>query len=111
MNEDDLVTGQRYRISAEVELVSGRSVARVKFEDGAMSYVHTSGFKWEKLLPAEPGLGSVVIDVDGDAWQRHPNGAFDWQMAGADGEDDINHSRTWAALNERYGPVKVVYTP
>ena len=87
MNEDDLVTGQRYRISAEVELVSGRSVARVKFEDGAMSYVHTSGFKWEKLLPAEPGLGSVVIDVDGDAWQRHPNGAFDWQMAGADGED------------------------
>ena len=107
MNEDDLVTGQRYRISAEVELVSGRSVARVKFEDGAMSYVHTSGFKWEKLLPAEPGLGSVVIDVDGDAWQNDPDG---WSLALRLVDSDL-YDWSWTRLNEEYGPVKVVYTP
>jgi hypothetical protein len=58
------------------------------------------------VVPPEPGAGSVVVDRDGDAWQRNavrPNSRDSWNMAG----DEANW--TWPDLNEFFGPLKVVY--
>jgi hypothetical protein len=52
--------------------------------------------------PAEPGERAVVVDRDGDAWQRRANA---WHLARHDGCSP----RDWAFLHEHFGPLKVVY--
>lgn len=47
-------------------------------------------------------FGSVVIDRDGDAWQRHPT--LGWELSGESGESS-------PILNSKYGPYSVAYTP
>ncbi len=55
-------------------------------------------------FPPEPPVGSVVIDNDGDAWQRNPEAAktqpgTEWVSAmGID-------PTSWAYLNETHGPI------
>ena len=47
-------------------------------------------------------FGSVVIDCDGDAWQRHPT--LGWELSGESGESS-------PVLNSKYGPYTIIYTP
>lgn len=46
--------------------------------------------------PDEPPLMAIVVDADGDAWQRK---RFGWAMTGCEGET------SWAKLNEEHGPI------
>jgi hypothetical protein len=57
----------------------------------------------EKLEEPEPPVGSVVLDVDGDAWQRLHTG---WGMVRADETASWNYVST-----EIGGPPKIIYTP
>lgn len=53
----------------------------------------------EKKVMKEPPMGSVVVDVRGSAWQRHPVG---WAVAGS----DMSWSYTWKQLlKELYSPM------
>jgi hypothetical protein len=54
----------------------------------------------------EPPPGSVVLDRDGDAWQRgrRPSGGEVWRIVGASPDNE------WADL-QNFGPLTVVYTP
>lgn len=56
-------------------------------------------------LPLEPSADSVVLDRDGDAWQRDPSGP-----EGPDGERWVGTASpvrlTWERLNNRYGPLR-----
>lgn len=57
---------------------------------------------------AEPPNRTVVIDRDGDAWQRDDREARDlpgWYSAGG------TAPLTWANLLRNYAPVRLVYTP
>lgn len=56
----------------------------------------------EKMDDPEPAVGSVVVDKDGDAWQRSGK---EWDSAVG------LSSREWSALSKWFGPAKVVYTP
>ncbi len=51
-------------------------------------------------IAPEPPPGSVVLDVDGTAWQGGPN----WSDAGGGGWYD------WQELNRLYGPLRIIYT-
>lgn len=59
----------------------------------------------------EPPDKSVVIDREGDAWQRDddsPDPDTRWMLAGS----DYTHTgRFWDDLTSIYGPVRLVYTP
>lgn len=64
----------------------------------------------QEVLPEEPTDGSVVIDQDGDAWQRRELGDT------PEGWSSVIHCSdlrgiTWADLVTKYGPVTVVYRP
>jgi hypothetical protein len=65
-------------------------------EDGKQSYdfVHT----FELIAPAEPPVGSVLVDSDGDVWHRISRG---WTVAGSD------FLGTWAELQVT-GPFTVL---
>lgn len=53
---------------------------------------------------ADPDAGAVVLDKDGDAWQRGSSG---WELAGTD-----EYCLSWNELNDRYGPLtRVVKVP
>jgi hypothetical protein len=53
----------------------------------------------EKKVMKEPPMGSVVVDIRGSAWQRHPVG---WAVAGS----DMSWSYTWKQLlKELYSPM------
>ncbi|MFB9529056.1 hypothetical protein [Nonomuraea roseola] len=58
----------------------------------------------QETLPEEPSARAVVVDCDGDAWQRSYDGL--WRMAG---ESVVGWD--WEALTRSYSPVQVVYTP
>lgn len=55
-------------------------------------------------LNPEPRLLAVVIDDDGDAWQRSADHGGQWVMAG----DDVPLS--WAELDVGYGPLELVWS-
>lgn len=50
----------------------------------------------------EPTFGSVVLDRDGDAWQRGEDD--DWTTFGA-------YAHLWADLLMDFGPLTVIYVP
>lgn len=55
----------------------------------------------------EPPLGSVVIDADGDAWQRRADDDWSCSFHGLmRGQYD---GQTWAALIAQHGPVVIVH--
>ena len=54
-----------------------------------------------RCLP-EPPVGSVVLDRDGDAYQR---GQHTWEGAAK------RYCVSWESLKNHYGPVRVIYTP
>ena len=47
----------------------------------------------------EPPMGSVVIDVRGSAWQRHPIG---WSMSGSDGSWSYSWKTLLKELHEKF---------
>ena len=47
-------------------------------------------------------VGTVVLDVDKDAWQRTHSGM--WELAG--GTDDLRET-----LSSRWAPYTIIYTP
>ena len=50
-------------------------------------------------LPEEPPVGSVVLDRDGDAWQRDGD---EWRWR--------SNRRSWATLNgAHYGPLRIIH--
>lgn len=53
----------------------------------------------------EPPPGSVVLDREGDAWQRSHGNYFGhrWWHCG--------QQFTWTELLDKYGPVRVIYDP
>lgn len=51
-------------------------------------------------LPPEPPEGSVVLDHEGDAWQRHGS----WRCP--NDKDDRVLERGWSLLNEEFGPLR-----
>jgi hypothetical protein len=61
----------------------------------------------EPPLPPEPPLGSVVLDRDGDAWQRGLTRRGNWCCTRNDGAED-----RWEDLWDGYGPlVRLVPDP
>jgi hypothetical protein len=56
----------------------------------------------------EPPLYAVVIDDDGDAWQRRNLGLNGWYSAMPSG---VYQERTWSDLVTSYGVKRIVYTP
>lgn len=73
--------------------------------EGAYTFPELTSYLRRTSLPLEPtSRGSLVIDSDGDLWvltkksERYP-----WSEAAGNG------SSSWEGLNERYGPVKVLY--
>lgn len=62
----------------------------------------------ELLAPAEPPVGSVVLDKVGDAAQRVNEGKVSWRYAVSEDEIDV---LTWSELVDHYGPVKILHTP
>jgi hypothetical protein len=110
-----------YRVSAVVEVLSeepfaGDTIVRVRAvvgDDGPRQfYLPKAAFDFEPTVvtPAEPEHGAVVIDADGDAWQ---NDEGEWSLAGAwlENGEGRHYRQTWDSVVERYGPLKVVYTP
>lgn len=69
----------------------------------------------ETFLADEPPVRSVVIDKDGDAWQRAPADMDDfdfdpnqpWMIAGGAREIDMD----WPSLNQTFGPLTTIHTP
>lgn len=55
------------------------------------------------LLHDEPNLKSIVVDNDGDAWQRCGVG---WRSGAA----GMMSTRTWKQLNEDFGPITFLYS-
>lgn len=56
-----------------------------------------------RALPPEPPVGSVVLDFDGDAWQRNGVG---WASP------EFRHGvQSWEGLNRDLGRLRVIYTP
>lgn len=59
-----------------------------------------------ELLTLEPSMGSIVVDRDGDAWQRmYRDDDLDdgvWKMAGDEG------AYTWERLSKTHGPLTVL---
>ena len=105
-----------YRITAEVEVraMLGSGNYQLILPGGRMTIVKPGAFEFEPVLGTEPAPGTVVIDRDGDAWQRDRWDEYGWQMSGADDQDDEEETTfnfTWSRLNEKYGPVKVIHTP
>lgn len=105
-----------YRITAEVEVraMLGSGNYQLILPCGRMTIVKPGEFEFEPVLGTEPAPGTVVIDRDGDAWQRDRWDEYGWQMSGADDQDDEEETTfnfTWSRLNEKYGPVKVIHTP
>lgn len=54
-------------------------------------------------MPEELPDGSVVLDSEGDAWQRDDDL---WRLAGGS-----EPGRTWPGLLQAYGPVRVLHVP
>lgn len=63
-------------------------------------------------LPAEPPASSVVLDKDGDAWQRKDSDGRRWAAAVfTQGVGELSRC-DWAGLNDLYGPlVRLVPDP
>lgn len=57
-------------------------------------------------LPAEPPYGSVVLDSDGDAWQRRGTGPEAWSCIVRDEEFQ---GFSWERLYRNHRPLKVAY--
>ncbi len=65
---------------------------------------------FDPVCRCQPPVGSVVLDVDGDAWQRHVdilNGDA-WHVAS---QQAFVGTSTWDTLSSKYGPLTVIYTP
>lgn len=59
-------------------------------------------------LPPEPRPGSVVLDKDGDAWQREHGNDRPWAAAVfTQGVSEITRA-DWAYLNDAYGPLRLL---
>lgn len=105
--------GERYRLpealgGGEVEVLHGfarlEDDGRVDVKMEGLSEVATVPRTWltkvEPPLPPEPPVGAVVVDSEGDAWQRRKNewGVRHW-VTPTSGDQD------WATLVEHYGPL------
>lgn len=98
----------RYSITADVEVVKNLPDDSVIVKVGEFRVLLQPWlFEFTPALPEEPADYAVVLDRDGDAWQSDMG---EWSMAGADSGGD-NFEVSWASLNERYGPVKVIHVP
>ena len=53
-------------------------------------------------LPSEPAPEAVVLDRDGDAWQRGPEETDGWWCSSPVDEQDIS----WPRLFKEYGPLR-----
>lgn len=94
----DYIPARGDRVRVAIEGVVTDSTGGPVFAVGATTV--------EKLDEPEPPAGSVVIDSEGDAWQRGVNGWFVSQ-----GLYGGMSSLTWLELARLNGPLKVVYTP
>lgn len=102
--------GDRVRVVLEGEAGGVRTGAvGAGFTVGGANWIRLRGdhvVSVEKLDDPEPPAGSVVIDSDGDAWQRKYRG---WLLAATRNDED--DYLTWSALSDCYAPIKIVYTP
>jgi len=86
-------------------------IHRTEYEQGDITAARLLR-RWRKRpvtppIPAEPAEYAVVIDKDGEAWQRREwIGNPGWSLA-----DQRTQVHTWAEVNEHFGPLTVVYTP
>jgi hypothetical protein len=105
---DTLAPG-KYRITADVQLTAdhGDGYGALTYPNGTERSVRMDRYNFEPLLADEPEEDAVVLDADGDAWQRDNDG---WYLAGGT-EDGPHWDQTWKSLIERFGPFKVIYAP
>jgi len=91
-------------IVGEVKYVYPESVSVAVDGDEGMYYVSDGVWTVEVLAPPIPDVvGTVVLDTDGDAWQR--NDEF-WRCVSS-----MYYKYTLADLQFRYGPLTVLWTP
>lgn len=57
------------------------------------------------IMPEEPPMYAVIIDGDGDAWQRR-SGGWSCTLHG----DDLTR-KSWRTMVEDHGYARTVYTP
>lgn len=95
---------------AEVVGVNGPETI-IRLENGIRIGVHLDAYQFivqdvQPVLPPvepEPGVGSVVLDNDGDAWVRTESG--DWTCPVSFGLADCD----WASLNGAFGPIDLIH--
>lgn len=68
-------------------------------------FEHEVGNEYSYELPPEPPEKSVVLDCDGDAWQRSRTSTDSaWRMVG-----EGNNAKYWSELLESHSPVTLVH--
>ena len=111
-NVSDAKVGDRARATCGESVVVGE-VTKV-YESGVLVVIDGDryGSRWinqldwtvEVLAPPIPDVvGTVVLDTDGDAWQRDDE--F-WRCVSS-----VYYKYTLADLQFRYGPLTVLWTP
>ena len=109
-NVSDAKVGDRVRATCGESVIVG-TVDDV-YDDGVSitingdrsRYLTSDPWTVEVLAPPIPDVvGTVVLDTDGDAWQR--NDEF-WRCVSS-----IYYKYTLADLQFRYGPLTVLWTP
>lgn len=60
------------------------------------------------LPPDEPKAGSIVLDNEGDAWQR--NASRGWVCVVRDDASDFTQ-HSWEDLIQEFGPITWLYSP
>lgn len=106
------LTPGRYSVATEVEVLNAEGQYLVKVRNAKsdqIKYMHMDGYTFTRLADPEPPRNSVVIDSDGDAWQKQGDDDG-WFLAGS-GQNSTYYDLSWAQLSKNHGPVKVVYTP
>ena len=63
----------------------------LEMEKTMVRMVATSAVVKKQKMMKEPPMGSIVVDISGSAWQRHPVG---WCVSGGDG----SWNYTWKEL-------------
>jgi hypothetical protein len=103
----------RYYFSGELEVVGthaipgGRTYLKVRPSDAEeWLFLPETWLDADKVLE-EPAIGSVVLDLDGDAWQRDMDG---WSLA-LRSRDSSKYDWSWDRLVEEYGVDKVIHEP
>jgi hypothetical protein len=102
----------RYYFSGELEVIGnyptvGTNYIKVRPDENHEWLLLPETWLDADKVIEEPAIGSVILDEDGDAWQRDADG---WSLA-LRTRDSEKYDWSWDMLVEDYGVSKVIYEP